>query len=225
MSRLFFLLSLALFSSSILAQKKLRVAIEDHIEQQFGEIEQVLHEITSTDDLAIDVIWVKTKLENGEKVNALITNGMSQKKMLVSKDKKAFERIELMILLPDNWLISSIAFQDENNYWPIRLLKTLARFPHTQETYFDEGHTVEEADRESYANNNKFKAAILVPSKYLKEDLIYFRKKVVKIYTVKPMYEMEMNMKLEKGYSAVKDKILKLDDVVDIDRAPIFNQE
>ncbi len=46
---------------------------------------------------------------------------------------------ELMIDLPPEWLVQD---DDENNYWPIRWLKILARLPIDSDTWLGYGHTI-----------------------------------------------------------------------------------
>lgn len=47
-----------------------------------------------------------------------------------------------MLFLPENWPTSSDAFKDDKYYWPIKLLKQLARFPHEYNTWLGYGHTI-----------------------------------------------------------------------------------
>ncbi|KAG0919805.1 hypothetical protein G6F32_015946 [Rhizopus arrhizus] len=50
--------------------------------------------------------------------------------------------MELMVTLPADWPISQDAFEDERNYWPVRLLKGMARQPHAYDTWLGYGHTI-----------------------------------------------------------------------------------
>lgn len=65
------------------------------------------------------------------------------------KGIKAHRYTELCIFLPANWPLESEPYQtieetfkDENNYWPLRWLKKLARFPHEYNTWIGRGHTI-----------------------------------------------------------------------------------
>lgn len=219
--------SLILLSSfQPLNNKNLRAKIQTHVEENFGKIEKILSEISSTDGLNIDVIWSKATLENGKKVNVLVTNGMSEKKMDVPKSKEAYERIELMVILPENWMITPDAFKDENNYWPIRLLKRLARYPHSNYTWFDEGHTIEAGTESGYYSENcKFGGAILLDSKFFSNNLVKFNKSEVKIYLVAPIYIDEMKYKLENKYDGFKKLFNDLSiEIIDINRVSLIKQ-
>ena len=53
------------------------------------------------------------------------------------------ERAELVIALPADWKLNQESMQDERWYWPIRLLKALARLPIYNDTWLAWGHTMD----------------------------------------------------------------------------------
>ena len=53
---------------------------------------------------------------------------------------------EMMICLPPDWNMDQRAWNDERHYWPIRLLKTLARLPHEYNTWLSDCHTMPNGD-------------------------------------------------------------------------------
>ena len=63
------------------------------------------------------------------------------------------ERAELAIALPADWKLDQESMKDEKWYWPIRLLKSLARLPINCDSWLGHGHTVE--NREPFADNTK----------------------------------------------------------------------
>ena len=72
---------------------------------------------------------------------------------------------ELMITLPPDWKLDKESFEDERWYWPVRLIKTLARLPHKYGTWLGWGHTVPNGDpAEPYAADVRFDGCILLPS-------------------------------------------------------------
>ena len=71
------------------------------------------------------------------------------------------ERAELAIALPRNWKLKHEDLKNERWYWPIRLLKTLARLPIASDTWLGFGHTMD--NEEDFAENTKLCAAILTP--------------------------------------------------------------
>ena len=48
-----------------------------------------------------------------------------------------------MIILPSDWPLDEESLKKEENYWPIRLLKQMARFPLITNDWVCEGHTAE----------------------------------------------------------------------------------
>src|SRR5690606_27736593 len=72
----------------------------------------------------------------------LVTSGMSDLPMSVPEDAGCPGFAELMVTLPAGWKLDQASFQDENWYWPVRLLKSLARLPHKHATWLGFGHTV-----------------------------------------------------------------------------------
>jgi hypothetical protein len=102
-------------------------SVGDHIETYFGKIAWVMHERESP-DIHVDVYVVEATPERNYK--QLITAGMSEKPMRLPPEVSDGRYAELTLCLPAEWPLSVEAFKDESNYWPVRLLKDLARFPH-----------------------------------------------------------------------------------------------
>ncbi len=203
-------------------------AISEHIERHIGKIESVFHEIIS-DLVHIDVHWVKPT----EKFHfhSLVTSGMSDKPMTVPEGLEEYKYAELCILLPGNWAIDGTnyqtmeeAFKDEKNYWPVRWLKTIARFPHEYDTWVGRGHTIPNGeDAEPFADNTKFGCMILLPSLSLGGNFYKLKindEKVITFYCLYPLFKEEMELKLKKGSDALINKFEKyrVTDIVDIER-------
>ena len=53
------------------------------------------------------------------------------------------ERAELAIALPPDWKLDEESLKDERWYWPIGLLKVLARLPISNDTWLGFGHTMD----------------------------------------------------------------------------------
>lgn len=195
-------------------------AISDHIEAHIGPIEMVFHEIIS-DLVHIDVHWVAPTDERP--VHTLITSGMSDRPMVVPDECKEFELAELMVTLPADWELSQESFEDENNYWPIRLMKMLARLPHEYETWLGVGHTVPNSDPpEPYASRNKFSCALIMPPLTVPDEFheLQVDEGVINFYSIIPLYDEETNYKLQNGLDALLDKFDEADvgEVIDIGR-------
>ncbi len=196
-------------------------AISNHIEQHIGPVEMVFHELIS-DMVHIDVHWVQPA--KTRPFHTLVTSGMSDRPMTVPDECRELQYAELMICLPRSWKISKEAFEDEANYWPIRLLKLMARLPHEYETWLGMGHTVPNGDpAEPYADNTKFTCALVMPPLSVPEEfhtLQLDEDREIQFYTIVPLYEEETNFKLTKGLEALMTKLDKVgvNDVVDIHR-------
>ncbi len=61
--------------------------------------------------------------------------------------------------MPGNWKLKHEDLKNEQWYWPIRLLKTLARLPIASDTWLGFGHTMD--NEENFAKDTKLCAAIL----------------------------------------------------------------
>ena len=92
---------------------------EKYIMEQFGEYEEVLHEIVSP-DIHLDIIVVPPTEKNN--YYKLITMGMGAYKMNIPRELKEdeLERAELVLFLAPTWDIKS---QKEEEFWPISQLK------------------------------------------------------------------------------------------------------
>jgi predicted Zn finger-like uncharacterized protein len=196
-------------------------AISAHIEKHIGPVHRVFHEIIS-DLVHIDVHWVKPSDERPW--HTLVTSGMSDRPMTVPDVCQEFQFAELMIQLPKSWKISQEAFSEERNYWPVRLLKVLARLPHEYDTWLGSGHTVPNGDpAEPYAENTAFSCALILPPLNVDEDfhkLAIDDDRSIHFYSIVPLYPEETNYKLDFGL----DKLLaqfsrhNIEEVIDIRR-------
>jgi hypothetical protein len=99
--------------------------ISAHIEAHLGPVATVFHEIVS-DTVHIDVHVVLPTEESP--YARLVTSGMSDLPMPGDNDVPRY--LELVATLPGDWRLDRASFEDERWYWPVRLLKQLARFPH-----------------------------------------------------------------------------------------------
>jgi suppressor of fused protein SUFU len=109
---------------------------------------------------------------------------------------------ELMLRLPPDWPMEEAAFEDESAYWPIRLLKVLARLPHEYGTWLWYGHTIPNGDPpEPYAPNTELCGAILLrpvpgPDGFDHADVAG---RQISILAALPIHADEMDLKLERG--------------------------
>lgn len=194
--------------------------IADHIEKHVGKIHLVLHEIIS-EQVHIDVYWVKPTPERP--FHTFVTSGMSDKPMNTPEGVEGCDYAELSICLPEDWKLSEEDLNDENNYWPIRWLKYLARFPHEYNTWFGFGHTIPNGDpAEPFAENTKLNTMLLLPTIVFKKDFhtLALENKSIDFYTLIPLYSEEVALKMKKGVEALFDGFdaFGVTDIVQVDR-------
>lgn len=175
-------------------------SIEAHIEKYFGKIAYVNHEIVSP-DIHLDIYVVEPTREKD--YYTLITVGMGAHKMNVPKgyNKNKCSRAELIITLPKSWELS---LEAEKWYWPTRLLKDLGRLPINSNTWLGYGHTV--SNQVQYDESTELSGAYIFFPYEAKNNEKCFRCKIsmlefVNFYQVIPIYEEEMNYKIENGIS------------------------
>jgi hypothetical protein len=198
--------------------------ISNHIEAHLGKIETVFHEILS-DTVHIDVHFVKP--QKGFPFVRLVTSGMSDLPMSVPEHAGVPRFAELLITLPEDWRLDQASLDDERWYWPIRLLKVLARLPHKYGTWLGFGHTVPNGDpAEPYAPNIKFSGAIVLPSVTVPDAFHKLRiddDKEITFFSVVPLYDDEMNLKLREGSDKLLDSFdsHQVSDIVDLARRSV----
>ena len=189
-------------------------AVEGHIEQYFGKVENVFHELVSP-DIHVDICIVPPTEERD--YYTLVTMGMGAHRMNVPEELAEYklERAELAIALPADWKLDQESMKDEKWYWPIRLLKSLARLPINGDSWLGHGHTVE--NREPFADNTKLCTATLIGPQGTEdgsEVCTLPGGEEVNFYQVIPLYEDELDYKLEHDVDALLDKMAGISFVV-----------
>jgi len=191
-------------------------AVEAHISRFFGKYENVLHEIVSP-DIHVDIAVIEPTEERN--YYTLVTMGMGAHRMNVPKElrERRLERAEMMICLPPDWTINS---SDEKFYWVLRWLKIMARLPIEQNTWLGWGHTV--PNEEPFAENTELCCMlVLFPEQFGEEAVICEMPdgSQVIFYQIVPLYDDEMNFKLQNGTETLLAKMsAEMTAVVDINR-------
>ncbi len=111
---------------------------ESYVKNSFGECEEVFHEMISP-DIHLDIIIVPPN--DKDDYYKLITMGAGAYAMNVPKKLKRYDlrHAEYVIYLPKKWNINS---SDMKDYWPIGMLKKIARVPIMADTWMGPGHTM-----------------------------------------------------------------------------------
>ena len=202
-------------------------AIEQHIQSTFGVFDQVLHELDSP-DIHVDICVVPPS----ERRNyyTLVTMGMGAHRMNVPKELAEYklERAELAIALPPDWKLDEDSMQEQRWYWPIGLLKVLARLPISNDTWLGFGHTMEK--QSPFAEDTELCAAILTGPQDMDLDTcgevcILPGGEEVNFYQVLPLYREEMEYKLEHDADALLERLAAVSFVVCPDRPSCLEEE
>jgi hypothetical protein len=180
-------------------------AIEEHITRYFGAPDTVWHEMAS-DLVHIDVHVTPPSPDRPR--YTLVTTGMSDRPMNVPPavdDRYA----ELMMQLPPDWPLTAYALSDEPAYWPVRLLKTIARLPHAYSTWIGPGHSIPNGDPpEPYAPGVRFTGVLVAPMLHCEDaarTIVTGDGRRISLLALIPIHEAELNLKLASGTGALYD--------------------
>lgn len=190
---------------------------ESYIQKNYGEYDQVLHEIVSP-DIHLDIIMVPPTPEDN--YYKLVTMGMGAYAMNVPEDLKdqELEHAELVLYLPPDWNLKS---QKEKDYWPVRYMKILGRLPLQCDTWLGFGHTVHgDENHEPFAGNTKLNTVMLLSAcnlLYENLDLRLSTGKKINFYQMFPIYQEELEYKMQHSL----DELLDMFDDGDI--MPVLN--
>ena len=169
------------------------------IEEHFGSFPVVMHEIVSP-DLHIDVLPVPPTGERN--YYTLFTMGMGAYKMPVPSDYGRKNRAEMAIRLPADWDIRS---GEEKWYWPIRVLKTLARMPYYEKSWLGLHHDVDFGD--PFSSETKMCGVLLDIFDESVRPLRLENGDQLILYNVIPIYRSEMEYKVEHDAEALLEKM------------------
>lgn len=198
--------------------------IEKHIEHYYGNFEFVFHEKVSP-DIHVDICLIPPS----EECNwyTLVTMGMGAHLMNVPNQLKEdqLERAELVICLPEYWNLDKEHLKDEKWYWPIRLLKELARFPGENNTWLGWGHTVSYDGPLSYTTELCASILINPPCGNVGGNTCTLPDgEEVNFYQIIPLYGDELEFKLKNGTQKLLDKMNDNILLVNPHRLNVLNQ-
>ena len=179
-------------------------SVEEHIKKCFGDFGQVFHEIYSP-DIHVDICIVEPSEERN--YYTLVTMGMGARPMNVPEELKdaGVDRAELFLSLPPDWQLTS---QEEIWYWPMRLLKVLARMPGEENSWLGWGHTVDLG--QPLADNTAFTGALLAsPADFPAETAVCRLPggEEVNFYQVIPLYRQELDYKLSHNAESLLERL------------------
>ncbi len=189
--------------------------LEAFLEGALGPLAGSFHEIIS-DKVHVDVlIFAPTESRD---CWTFVTSGMSDFPMNVPEnlagDRRRLSRSELLISLPREWfdpddrgMPLDSQLRDDAKFWPISLLKWLARFPHEFDSWLWDGHSIPNYDPpQPYHPSTRLNGAILfLGMGPLSENMVMELENgdIIAFHTVVPVYGDEMTYKLNNGSDAL----------------------
>ncbi|MCM1165488.1 MAG: suppressor of fused domain protein [Lachnospiraceae bacterium] len=194
-------------------------AIEEHIKEYFGDFPTVFHEISSP-DIHCDVCIVPPSEKRD--YYTLVTMGMGAHVMDIPPDLSPEEhgRAELLICLPPDWKVGE---NSEEWFWPISLLKNLARLPLACETWLGWGHSVD--NQHPFSDSAKFEGSLLLTPENVDdgaEACVLPNGDTVNFFEIIPLYREEMEFKIDHDTQSLLEEMYGVGHVVDITRPNMF---
>jgi hypothetical protein len=185
------------------------------LQEFLGPNEIVWHEIVS-DKVHVDVLPFPPTADRP--FWTFVTSGMSDLPMNVPEsveDADDLRYAEMVISLPAEWFepgdFADYKVSDftEDKYWPIALIKFLARFPHEYESWLAISHSMPNFDPPMpYASNTTMNGVVLLPPVTWPTGKQIYRMRdgrLVNFLAAVPVYADEMAVKLHKGIEAMAD--------------------
>ncbi|MBR6149187.1 MAG: suppressor of fused domain protein [Lachnospiraceae bacterium] len=194
--------------------------VDEYISKAFGNFENVFHEIISP-DIHLDVCFIPPT--NEEPFFKLVTMGAGAYEMDIPDKWKEYrlERAEYVIYVPKEWNLNSPEIAD---YWPIKVLKDVARLPILCDTWLSFGHTTQDDEEGSpYAPNTKFNSVVLdfCENHQGEVKLETSSGKTINFYQIIPLYPEELEFKMNNDAETLIDLFDKKNieyKIVDINR-------
>jgi hypothetical protein len=184
--------------------------ITAHVERHAGPVANVIHELASQ-FVHVDVLHVLPSPERNYHV--LVTSGLSDRPMRAPEGCEDCRYAELYLCLPASWPLANEDFKDERNYWPIRLLQTLGRFPHVFEAWLWLYHSLPNFDPpQPYGENTSLCGAMLGPPISPPMDFSSLQAEngqTTYFFSVLPLHKDEMDFKIKQGAAGLMKLLLQ----------------
>ena len=189
--------------------QNLRV-VTDHIQKYFGLNFFTLHEEKST-VVHLDVHVVLPSAPRP--YYTLLTSGMSDRAMRGLRSAAKSALAEVCLCLPKEWPIGQkdMEWATPEFFWPIVVLKNVARYPHVHETWLAAGHTIGSSQQPMALDpENRFVGLILVKPRSFSEEaqqITVADGREIQYLAIIPLLKEELTFKLELGADALDEKL------------------
>jgi hypothetical protein len=173
----------------------------------------ILTELVS-DTVAIDILCYPPTARSP--VWTLVTSGMSDLPMVTPAGNGHPAYGELMICLDEQWPIGPDVMDREQDYWPLRLLRILARYPHLSRIALAPGQTIALSDPPTPLGPDVPFTGILLGVPLLLGDdegahtIRAEDGRVLRLFTVLPLHPAELALARAKGVEALTDALSRM---------------
>ena len=182
------------------------------IKEDFGEFQNVLHEVASA-DIHLDVALIPPQEDRD--YYTLCTIGAGAYRMDIEREIRTQYHLsdytEYIMYLPSDWNLDNESLMDEANYWPFRLLKNTARLPLWTESWLTMGHTLGTEEGELYSEEYPYNNSILIyPAPFVatrEAKCNLSSGKTILFHHILPITQEELEFKNENGTAALLERI------------------
>ncbi|WP_051560299.1 suppressor of fused domain protein [Clostridium beijerinckii] len=192
--------------------------VVEHIEKYLGCIDSSIYEIVPGSKVSIQVNVIKPSKEKN--YFTLVTTGMCEYPMGFSTEDNQYKYAELLIKLPSDWKLDQESCKDEENYWPIKMLRLIGHLPHIYEGIVNEEVIIPNGQNGGavipFKNGTELSRIMICVSDDI-PPYVFDDGAKIDFYTLVPITELEEELVRRNGSDAVMH-MLKSKDVVDLDR-------
>jgi hypothetical protein len=200
--------------------------ISTHITKHFGPDHFVLHEIQSS-TVHIDLHVVRPK--SNRPYFTVVTSGMSDLDMHVPSDFKDAALAEVCMCLPGDWPLAmdNLGWRVPKFFWPIKILKQSALYPHTNQTWLSWGHTISHSNgTEGLESGVRFAGEIILrPQTFPEgsEQVMTEDGRTINYLAVVPILEQEMAFRQTFGSTELAEKLIEagITEILDVQRSSV----
>ena len=179
-----------------------------HLERSLGEFENIYKQVIPTDP-PIDILSFQ-----GERFNALVTNGMRYTPMNVPDYLKGNAYAELVMFVDKSFDLSDEGLLKEENNWLLQSLRDLAMYPRLNNSYLCWGHAIGNGEERMPYYKGSSLCGMLVYPPVVQDDMKFYtfkeEEKTTYIYNVMPLYTEEIDFILKHSGDAYFARIKEL---------------
>lgn len=210
------------------ADAEARGRIEAHIEHYLGKSALFIREPAIVND-GFDLHILPPSMLYP--FYTLVTVGMSDLAMPTPAGAETYRNAEMLLALPSSWPMDTQAWRQETNYWPIRLVRALARMPYLSDTWVRPGYALAHGGEppRPYARNTRLCGAfVTAPIRYEPNflSLVVRPDKVVRFHSFIPLYREELDFCHQAGPRALRMRLTerRVTELLDIRRKRVVGR-